>query len=168
MHIARGPARYRSPAALTNQPHPPHRVVVGRRAYGPNLPALKSSLADPPTQRSPAACGLLGFAAAAPGEARSAFRLHYVSCYLGPVAKQRRSNHPIVCVSAQPVSARASVRSGNAGLVGYRTAGRASSQVTWHMESTTLIGRSTPGREPVYYDPHVCTQDSGLWAMARA
>eukprot|EP00966_Prymnesium_polylepis_P020326 468240-Prymnesium_polylepis.1 len=32
---------------------------------------------------------------------------------------------------------------------------RASSRVTSHMESATLIGRSTPGREPTYYGPHV-------------
>ena len=41
---------------------------------------------------------------------------------------------------------------------------RASSRVTSHMESATLIGGSTPGREPTYYGPHVCTQGSRLWA----
>eukprot|EP00966_Prymnesium_polylepis_P025465 587588-Prymnesium_polylepis.1 len=32
------------------------------------------------------------------------------------------------------------------------------------MESATLIGGSTPGREPTHYGPRVCTQGSRLWA----
>ena len=96
------------------------------------------------------------------GRANDACHLMCHAPNLGAVPSQRACSH---LKGGFRVSARVGAGSRKERQPGLATGQcRASSRVTSHMESATLIGGSTPGREPTYYGPHVCTQGSRLWA----